>query len=298
MDLESVADELYGLRPDRFTAARDVRAAEARRSGDRALADAIRALRRPTLAAWASNLLVRERPEEARTLVALGEGLRDAHHTLDGPRLRELSHQRHALVTALARQARRLASEAGQPVGDDVQREVEATLQAVLADPLAAGQWAAGRLAKPLSAPVGFTAASAAPTTAAGRRRPSRPVAAAGTGRASEQARQDAERRRAELDRARRDAESAEREARAREEEHQRAESGGRRAAAELEEAGRRVTTLAEELRRAEEDRRAADTRARAAGERARLAGRAAARARRRAEDTALLAERLAAEEG
>ncbi|MFV0126536.1 hypothetical protein ACLGI4_02260 [Streptomyces sp. HMX112] len=295
MDLESVADELYGLRPDRFTAARDVRAAEARRSGDRALADAIRALRRPTLAAWASNLLVRERPEEARALVALGEGLRDAHHTLDGPRLRELSH-RHALVTALARQARRLASEAGQPVGDDVQREVEATLQAVLADPRAAGQWAAGRLAKPLSAPVGFTPVSAAPTTAAGRR-PSRPVAA-GTGRAGKQARQDAERRRAELDRARRDAESAEREARAGEEERQRAESGSRRAAAELEEAGRRVTTLAEELKRAEEDRRAADARARAAGERAHLADRAAARARRRAEDTALRAERLAAEEG
>ncbi|WP_185923799.1 hypothetical protein, partial [Streptomyces sp. WAC05374] len=170
MDLQSVTDELYGLRPDRFTTARNARVAEARKAGDRQLADAVRSLRRPTLAAWASNLLVRERPDEARSLAALGEGLRRAHHELDGERLRELSRQQHVLVTALAREARQLAAQAGQPVGEDVQYEVEATLHAVLADPAAAEEWAAGRLVKPLAAPVGFTAAlTDVPAPSAGR---------------------------------------------------------------------------------------------------------------------------------
>jgi hypothetical protein len=62
VDLESTLDELYALRPQEFTAARDARAAEARRAGDRELADRIRALRRPTLSAWAGNLLVRGSP--------------------------------------------------------------------------------------------------------------------------------------------------------------------------------------------------------------------------------------------
>ncbi|CAL9612524.1 hypothetical protein [Streptomyces sp. enrichment culture] len=159
MDVESVADELYGLRPAEFTALRDRRAAEARTSGDRELADRIRALRRPTLAAWASNLLVRARPDEARALVALGDGLRQAHRDLDGARLRELGRQQHVLVAALAREAQRLTAEAGEKIGEAARAQVEATLHAALADPDAAEEWVAGRLGKALSAPVGFAAA-------------------------------------------------------------------------------------------------------------------------------------------
>lgn len=159
MDVESVADELYGLRPAEFTALRDRRAAEARTSGDRELADRIRALRRPTLAAWASNLLVRARPDEARALVALGDGLRQAHRDLDGARLRELGRQQHVLVAALAREAQRLTAEAGEKIGEAARAQVEATLHAALADPDTAEEWVAGRLSKALSAPVGFAAA-------------------------------------------------------------------------------------------------------------------------------------------
>ncbi|MFV0138119.1 hypothetical protein ACLGIH_34035 [Streptomyces sp. HMX87] len=64
MDLETVSDELYGLRPGDFTAARNERAKAARSAGDRELAEQIRRLRRPTLAAWAGNLLVRQQPDE------------------------------------------------------------------------------------------------------------------------------------------------------------------------------------------------------------------------------------------
>ncbi|MGV9626683.1 hypothetical protein ACWDTB_08880, partial [Streptomyces sp. NPDC003487] len=112
MDLDTVADELYGLRPEDFTAARNARAAEARKAGDRALAGEIARLRRPSLSAWAGNLLVRERPDAVAPLLELGEGLRQAHRELDGGRLRELTRRQGSLVSALARQARQLAAEA------------------------------------------------------------------------------------------------------------------------------------------------------------------------------------------
>lgn len=160
MDYDSVADELYALRPEEFTAARASAMASARTAGDRELAERIRALRKPSLAAWVSNLLVRSSPGEVEPLLRLGEGLRQAHQDLDGTQLRELSRRQHALIRALSLQARQLAKEAGHPIGESVQREVENTLRAVLADPEAAEAWAGGRLAKPLSAAVGFPSAA------------------------------------------------------------------------------------------------------------------------------------------
>ncbi|GGQ08854.1 hypothetical protein [Streptomyces roseolilacinus] len=162
MDVESVADELYGLPPAEFTAARERHVAQARAAGDRELADRIRALRRPTLAAWASNLLVRTRPDEVRSLVTLGDGLRRARRDPDGARLRELDRRRHALVAALVREARRLTAEAGKEIGDAAREQVEATLRAALADPEAAAEWRAGRLSRALSVPAGSRGAGTA----------------------------------------------------------------------------------------------------------------------------------------
>lgn len=164
MELDAVADELYGLPPGDFTAARDRRAREARAAGQRELAGRIHRLRRPTLAAWASNLLVRRQPDEARLLLELGEALRRAHRDLDGAQLRELSARQHHVTAQLARQATRLAAEEGQRVSDAAQREVAETLHAALADPDAGKEWAAGRLARPLAAPVGFGTGTPAPT--------------------------------------------------------------------------------------------------------------------------------------
>ncbi|MFF4012394.1 hypothetical protein [Streptomyces sp. NPDC001717] len=82
MDVESLAVELSGLRPSEFTAARNEYAAKARKAGDRQLATAIAALRKPTVAAWTAGLLARRRPKEAHSLVQLGEALRTAHRTL------------------------------------------------------------------------------------------------------------------------------------------------------------------------------------------------------------------------
>ncbi|MFE0333485.1 hypothetical protein, partial [Streptomyces sp. NPDC058955] len=175
MDVEQVTDELYGLRPSEFTAARDAYVAEARRAKDPAAAKAIAALRRPPLAVWAANLLARERPEEAERFLALGEALREAHRTLDGERLREASRQQHRLVAALVRTTAGLAEEAGQPVGDTVLGDVERILHAVLAHPDVAGPWAKGRLAAMPETAVGFPAVPPETLTA---RPPAAPVKA------------------------------------------------------------------------------------------------------------------------
>jgi hypothetical protein len=151
VDLDAVADELYGLPLGEFTAARDARAAEARRAGDRGLASAIKTLRRPTKVAWLANVLVRRHREQVDGLFRLGEAMQDAQDQLAGEELRQLSRRRQEVVSALTRQARRIASDAGDPVSDEVARELTATLEAALADPAARAEVNAGRLTAALS---------------------------------------------------------------------------------------------------------------------------------------------------
>ncbi|WP_432074914.1 hypothetical protein [Streptomyces wuyuanensis] len=186
MDLDSVADELYGLPPERFVEARGRQAAAARQAGERELAGRITALRRPTLSAWASNLLVRSEPDRAAELLRLGESLRRAVQELDRDRIRQLGARRNRLVGALSRHAGELSGAAGRPLGETTLREVESTLQAVLADSDAAEQWATGRLARPLTPPVGFTGAA----VAGAARRPA-PAAAPDEGEGSPSGRDD-----------------------------------------------------------------------------------------------------------
>jgi hypothetical protein len=270
MDFDAVADELYALRPEEFTAARASAVAAARTAGDRELADRIGTLRKPSLAAWASNLLVRSRPGDVEPLLRLGEGLRHAHHALDRTQLRELSRQQHALIRALSAQARQLAVEAGHPIGEGVQREVENTLHAVLAEPEAAQAWASGRLARPLSAAVGFPAvAASAVTESAGTQR--RPSAATAPSRPGRKAGEEQRRR---LAQARRDAEAADRELRALKDEAATAGQAAEEAKQQVSRLQRRVDELTEELARTREEHQQARFAERSARERARTADR------------------------
>jgi hypothetical protein len=148
VDLDSAADQLYGLAPAEFTAARDRLAAEARSAGDRELAAAVKKLKRPTVAAWLANLLVRERGEEVDRLVALGRQLREAQEQLDAGELRRLSQQRHQVAAGLVAQARQLA---GQPTSESVARDLQETLEAAMSDPQAVEALSSGRLTVAIS---------------------------------------------------------------------------------------------------------------------------------------------------
>jgi hypothetical protein len=161
VDIDEAAQQLYALPPGDFVEVRDTLTREARESGDRGLAAAIAALRKPTAVAWLANRLARERAEQLGDFLALGPPLREASATLSGPALRDLSRQRQQLVQALVREARHVV--AGQPgprVSEETARGLEATLHAALADPEAAASVAAGRLSGALS----YTGFGAAPT--------------------------------------------------------------------------------------------------------------------------------------
>ena len=150
MDLASIADELYGLLPAEFTAARNARA-KAVGAGDKALADRIRRLPKPSAAAWAVNMLVRLRLDEITGVLALGVSLRDAQDALDRDEIKALGQQRQALIAAIARLARDLAAELGNPISESAAGELEQTLQAAMADPGAALAVRSGRLVRALA---------------------------------------------------------------------------------------------------------------------------------------------------
>ncbi|SNX97836.1 hypothetical protein SAMN06893097_108201 [Geodermatophilus sabuli] len=151
VDLDDVADELYEVPPEEFTALRKQRQDEARGGGDRPLAKAIGALPKPSAAAWVCNLLVREHREEIEGLVELGGLLREAQENLAGDSLKALNRQRSQLLTALTRQASALARERGHRVSSSVEAQVEDTLRAAMADPEAGEALLSARLTSPMS---------------------------------------------------------------------------------------------------------------------------------------------------
>lgn len=149
--LDAIARELYALPPEDFTSARNARAA----ASDRALAARVKALRKPTAAAWAVDLLARE--GQLAEALELAGALREAQDDLDGAELARLSRQRRALVGALATQAVELAAERGVSVSGAARTDVEKTINAAVMDAAAAAAVMTARLVRPLEA-SGFDA--------------------------------------------------------------------------------------------------------------------------------------------
>ena len=145
-----MVDELYGLDPADFTARRDQLASEAGKDGDRDLAGAIRALRRPSAAAATVNLMARVNGDEIGRLIELGARMREAQAALSGEEIRALGRQRSQLVAGLAQEARRATHDAGRPISQATEREVRATFEAALADEAAGDAVRAGRLVRAL----------------------------------------------------------------------------------------------------------------------------------------------------
>jgi len=239
--LDEVASALYATPPSAFTAARNARAAEA--GGD--LGRRIARLRKPTAAAWAVNLLVRD--GQLAEAVQLSAALHEAHDDLDVDELSRLGRQRRQLVAALARRASDLAAEAGAPLSAAMTDAVQKTVNAAIVDDTVAAAVLTGRLvtavdlagldAEALSTAVAGSHPAEVPAPA-----PRDDLAARTARRAAERAVREAERLRADADR---DAAAAER----------RLAQGRERA----DRAHERVDALRAELSRAASDADAAD---------------------------------------
>jgi hypothetical protein len=147
--LISIAQELYGVGLSEFTPARNARARELK-DGDVMLSKQIAALKKPSPAAWAINVLARERQEQLEELVALGGAMRGAQEDLDRDALTRLGKQRRSAVSTLVAEAKALGADRGQKLSASVASEVEQTLQAATVDVDAASAVLSGRLLRAL----------------------------------------------------------------------------------------------------------------------------------------------------
>ena len=159
---DAMADDLYSLDPDEFVAARDRLVATLRQAGEPVAAKMVKSLRRPTVAAWAVNQVVRTAPEKVDELLAVTRELEDAQReALAGKRgdLRSLSARRQMTMDELAARAARLIDDRGGSSSahrDDIVRTLQAATDPELADQLREGRLTAAL--EPVSALAGLTA--------------------------------------------------------------------------------------------------------------------------------------------
>lgn len=148
-ELLEIADGLYALPLGDFTPARDARAKELKGTE---LAAPVKALKKPSLAAWVVNLLVRRDADQVSQVLDLGAALREAAAGMQGDELRALTRQRRQLTAAVTTGARALASGEGVKVTQAVADQVEATLTAAMLDARCAEAVRSGLLVTALAA--------------------------------------------------------------------------------------------------------------------------------------------------
>ncbi len=156
-ELEGIAGPLYALPYGEFVAARTAAAKDVSTVGltaaeQRALAADVRALPKPSVAAWAVNMLAAHNPEILRELAGLGTSMQAAQDALDAADLRRLAQERRQLLAGAVKTAQALAAEQGRGISAAVATEVEQTLRAATADPGAAAAVQSGWLLRALSA--------------------------------------------------------------------------------------------------------------------------------------------------
>jgi hypothetical protein len=265
----STADELYALPLDEFTAARNELERRLRRDGEREEAKAVKALRKPTVAAWALNQVARRNGKGVKALLAAGERLRHAQEALleggDRGELAAAAEEERESVGKLSREAAAIAAEAGVATGGGLDEKLRATVHAAATDEEVAGELAAGRLTREREVMGMFGLAEAPAEAAPARRRPAKSGGDAERAKAEEQAAEEAERRAREIERelkaagrresrARRRLAGAERTAEAARERAEAAAERLRGAAQEEREAAEDLQAAEDEVRRLDEE--------------------------------------------
>jgi hypothetical protein len=152
-------EALYGLPLDEFTKARDTLAKARTKEQGKEAGAAVKALRKPSIIAWALNQLARRHPTEVEALLEAGGRLRRAQAgALEGgdpDELREAAKAEAGEVQALAGQARALLADAGRGGSVTQEERLAATLRAAAVDDEAGDRLRRGVLSEELS-PAGF----------------------------------------------------------------------------------------------------------------------------------------------
>jgi hypothetical protein len=148
-------DDLYGLALEQFIPERGALAKALRAEKRRDEAAAVAALRKPSVAAWAVNQLVRSQGSSIQELFAAGDELREAQARLlagsgDGKALRAANERERAAVDELVQAARGLLSSDGHELSPAVVERVADTLHAAALDEGAREHVRGGRLEREL----------------------------------------------------------------------------------------------------------------------------------------------------
>jgi len=152
-------EDLYGLPLEEFTPARDALAKELKAAGRKEEAAEVKALRKPSLAAWALNRAARDHPDAIEALRSAGADLRQAQQEAlsgDAGRLREASRALSVEIDRVATLAADALRSAGRPGTAAQQEKLASTLRTAAVDDGAGEALARGVLADELGA-TGFS---------------------------------------------------------------------------------------------------------------------------------------------
>ncbi len=149
------ADDLYGLPLDEFIPQRSRLSKELKATGDRDGAAAVAALRKPSVAAWAVNQLVRTQSKGIAALFKAGDVLRKTQDNVlagrgDAGDLRAGVEREREAVSGLLEQARGLLNSEGHELSQSVLDRVSDTLHAAALDDDARVEVRDGTLAREL----------------------------------------------------------------------------------------------------------------------------------------------------
>ena len=157
--MDPEVEALYGLPLDEFTNARDALARARSKEQGKDAGAAVKALRKPSVVAWALNQLARTKSDDVEALLEAGARLQRAQvATLEGgdpDELREATRAEAGEVQALAGQAASMLRSAGRGGSPAHEERLATTLRAAAVDPEAGDLLRRGALTSELS-PSGF----------------------------------------------------------------------------------------------------------------------------------------------
>jgi hypothetical protein len=166
---EDAMDALYGLPLEEFTPRRDELSKELRAGGEREAAAWVKALRKPTAAAWLVNQLARTQRADAQRLLDSAESLRRVQEQIlagggGAGDLSRASVEHEGAMRALLKKAPGLLNREGVAPSDATLERASDTLRAIALDDDARAAFAAGRLAREQRASgLGFAPDAASP---------------------------------------------------------------------------------------------------------------------------------------
>jgi hypothetical protein len=177
--VEEVIDRLYSLDPEEFTGERNEAVKRLKADGDKDGSDLVRALRKPTAAAWAVNQLSRRAPKRVDELLKAGDALRRAQRAaLSGGKgdLRTATRDRRAVVARLVDEAAAAFRDAGRNPDQHLD-SIRSTLEAASADEETGELVRTGRLIKEVGPLSGFGGISPFEVLEGGRATPANQAA-------------------------------------------------------------------------------------------------------------------------